>query len=335
MIKMKRIYCLASLILLLLSGVSWGSETLKFELTPEMIEKSWKYESSEGWYVVSVLLNADSKERFLEITKANIGKRLEVHFNGRVVAAAVIKEGISSGVIRIGQDLSKIDASALLEAIGKTSSKKVKKKPEDAPDRNKSKISNADDFLKKVVENIGNYESTGDETFLLSALKRSNIELEENPNNCDAYYWKAIALAKLGCYQKARSVLDEGISRPCEDLARKIASFYLIKGVIAYKADMKDIAYQDYQKAVDYYHERLEANPRDSDALIGVLQTLCLMGQKKEGLELINKMLAKDPNYWVLKQGSKFITDFDSSLYLKKVFRPKRLQADKNAEGCD
>ncbi len=120
---MKQIYLLTLLVMAsLLTTASMAGEivTVKYQLTPQklmstriLIETSPNYPK----YAVIAELNFEEMRVFRKLTKENIGKRLEVFFEGRVLMGAIVKGEIDNGKIGLFDTNDKEEALSLVRDL--------------------------------------------------------------------------------------------------------------------------------------------------------------------------------------------------------------------------
>ena len=105
--------------LILLSGCLTvkGEEILKYELTPEKIERAWISDVQPDAYPVIVQLNKQYRKDFSQLTGTNIGKRLAIIFSGETLISPVIKGEIKSGIIIINKWNSEEDARKFIKTL--------------------------------------------------------------------------------------------------------------------------------------------------------------------------------------------------------------------------
>ena len=94
-----------------------ANETIQYELTKENVKSAMVLEIPKGVFSVEVELTAIEREKFLQLTKNNVEKRLQIIFSEQVVLSAIIKGKIDSGIIRIGKWSSEEQAMAFIKTL--------------------------------------------------------------------------------------------------------------------------------------------------------------------------------------------------------------------------
>ncbi|TAL17602.1 hypothetical protein EPN96_04595 [bacterium] len=124
--KYARTICLIVLILigaLVSSAIAEEGPTVNYELTPEkllaariLITSSAKFPDYPKYSVIAEL-NFEEMRVFRELTKENVGRRLEVSFQGRVLMGAIVKAEIESGTMNVLRTNDKEEALALVREL--------------------------------------------------------------------------------------------------------------------------------------------------------------------------------------------------------------------------
>jgi tetratricopeptide (TPR) repeat protein len=293
-----------------------SSDSVKFNISAEMIKSAWAYNVSQGHSNVNVLLKDEYKRHLSELTENNIGKRLTISFSGKALTTARISSKISSGVVNVGNNLTDEEANSLIVRLGSVNSTIAENKALNNYEESADIIQQQ---LRSVIEDVSKFEAVGDKAVLSKALNKAEAVVQKFPNSCDAYYWKAMVLTKLGEYKRASGSLTEAVNRKCDGIAKRLGSFLFFRGVIEHKAKMQKKAYEDYEMAIHSYQEILETNPKNIDSIIGMCQALSMMDRKKDALELIKNKISEYPEDQMLKKAQKFIQEFDAATYLEHI----------------
>lgn len=98
-----------------------ADEMIQYELSQDKIESVWVSAIEggiyKGLYEVTVKLNEPNREVFSKLTGDNIGRKLEIVFQGHIFTSAVIKERIESGTMSLGKWNSEEEAKKIIEMI--------------------------------------------------------------------------------------------------------------------------------------------------------------------------------------------------------------------------
>ena len=85
---------------------------------PILVDSDFTSGSVESGGLVSLHLKSESQKRFSELTAQNIGKKVGIVVDGRIVSAPVIKSAITGADIQISGSLSEAEAQALVKHLG-------------------------------------------------------------------------------------------------------------------------------------------------------------------------------------------------------------------------
>ena len=319
---MKISFLKATAIIIILScGVLsvWANEGLRFELNHEKVKKAWICESPEGNYVVSVQLNEPYREYFAQLTGNNIGKKLAITFSGQVLINPVIKDRIDSGIIQIGEwrseEAAKKFEGSLLPKFRKDTSKGSENG--EGEKTNTSIKRDAKKYLNMALDSLGKFDLTNDTIFLINGLELIEKAIEADNEYILGYYWKAIMLAKLKEYKRAILTLNAGIEKKYNNEDDKIAKLLFMRGLLRQKTGKKEVAFNDYNRAIKIYRNRLRIEPKNWDAIMNISQALILMDKKKEAVKLLNETIEKYPEEESAKQILEVFKDFDVTKYME------------------
>lgn len=116
---MKRIFYkgMLTVFLLLYGSVLWANGTLQYSISKEKFEDAWVVDTKDGFYSVVIKLKEPYKEEFAKLTAINIGKRLQILFEGQILVEAIIKDEIDSGIISDSGWKSEEDALKFIDTL--------------------------------------------------------------------------------------------------------------------------------------------------------------------------------------------------------------------------
>lgn len=106
--------------------LAFANNSIQFEIrnvsdvivNQQDVEKASATEDSDThkWTVV-VRLTAIGTKRFAAYTKENIGKKLSIVLDGKVLSAPEIKTEISNGTVMLGAEFSKVEAEGIVQPM--------------------------------------------------------------------------------------------------------------------------------------------------------------------------------------------------------------------------
>jgi preprotein translocase subunit SecD len=117
---MKQIFLFTMLsITLLFTAASIASENMgvEYELSPRNIIRVMVLNDSPPKLEVVVILNFEESKAFAALTKKNIGNKLEIVCNGRVLTKAMVRDEIERGAIGVLQTNDKEAALSLVREL--------------------------------------------------------------------------------------------------------------------------------------------------------------------------------------------------------------------------
>jgi tetratricopeptide (TPR) repeat protein len=281
-----------------------SSDSVKFNISAEMIKSAWAYNVSQGHSNVNVLLKDEYKRHLSELTENNIGKRLTISFSGKALTTAKISSKISSGVVNVGNNLTDEEAKTLIVSLGSVNSTIPENKALNNYEESADIIQQQ---LRSVIEDVSKFEAVGDKAVLSKALNKAEAVVQKFPNSCDAYYWKAMVLTKLGEYKRASGSLTEAVNRKCDGIAKRLGKLKCRK------------KHMRTMKWLFIHIRRYSRQILNIDSIIGMCQALSMMDRKKNALELIKNKISEYPEDQMLKKAQKFIQEFDAATYLEHI----------------
>ena len=86
-------------------------------ISGDMVASARARPDAEGRPVVDITLNEAGKARLDALTRANIGRRMAILVDGKVVTAPVIRDEMAQGAAEIAGDFSSADACLMAEEI--------------------------------------------------------------------------------------------------------------------------------------------------------------------------------------------------------------------------
>lgn len=100
----------------------YAEETLQYVLTPDKVEMACVYQirhgMKKGLYEIGINLNEPNKKIFSQLTGDNIGKRLAIIFEGRILIKPItIRAKIDSGAMSGGEWNSEDDARKVVDIL--------------------------------------------------------------------------------------------------------------------------------------------------------------------------------------------------------------------------
>lgn len=306
-------------LLICISRVGWANQALQFELTQEKIETAWMSEIGDGNYAVIVKLNKPHRKDFSQLTASNIDEKLAIVFSGQILTSAVIKGRIDSGIIKVGEWASEEDANEFMQSIVPKFRQNVSEGSKNHTKTKASKRLRAEEYSNLALDSLGNFSLTNDTTFLTNGLELIEKAIEADNQYIVGYYWKATMLTKLKEYEKAISTLNEGIQKNYKDEDDKIVNLFFMRGIVRQKTGNKELAFNDYSKAIEIYRKRLKIDPKNWDATMNISQALILMDKKKEALKFLNETIEKYPEEKTAKKILKAAEDFNIIQYLEHI----------------
>jgi len=219
-------------------------------------------EDSDKKPILGLRFNAEGSKRLAKLTKENIGRRLAIIFEEKVLMAPKIKEAIPNGELVITGKFSRdelIDLELMFKAGGSVRVKVVEvgKLTENNWMGGK---------LKKIILSSSPVSAgTAEEYFNLgfNNVKQGNLSqaileftkaIEMNPGYADAYNNRGVAYAKQGNFNQAAADYNKAIEINPND-----ANAYLNRGRVY---DIQDNILQ----AVSFYTKAIEINPNYAEA---------------------------------------------------------------------
>jgi preprotein translocase subunit SecD len=107
-----------TIVLFLLFGCTlWANGVLQYYITQEKVESAWVVDNKDGSYSVVIKLKEPYKEEFGKITAKNIGKKLQIIFQGQILVQARIQDEIPSGIITVDDWTSAEDALKFIDTL--------------------------------------------------------------------------------------------------------------------------------------------------------------------------------------------------------------------------
>jgi preprotein translocase subunit SecD len=107
------------IILFLNFKIVYADETLQYVLTPDKVEMAWVEDGVKDLYQVIIHLNKPNRKNFSQLTGNNIGKRLAIIFEGRILIQPIIRGKIDSGSIVVELQ-SEDDARQIVDILDPT-----------------------------------------------------------------------------------------------------------------------------------------------------------------------------------------------------------------------
>ena len=104
--------CGAALALTLFVSPSYADK-LSLRVTKAQVE----FDSRTSEPVLSVSLNAESKQALTQFTRANVGRQMRVSVNGKVLTSPVIQEPITGSIIQISGGFEIQEATNLANSL--------------------------------------------------------------------------------------------------------------------------------------------------------------------------------------------------------------------------
>jgi hypothetical protein len=104
-------------LVVLAAGAVLAADAIRYEITPEKVERTWVEEGPGATAWVNVELAGVHGDDFSMLTSRITGRTLEIIFRGRVLDRSVVREKVDSGVIRLPAG-SMDDAKSLGTDIG-------------------------------------------------------------------------------------------------------------------------------------------------------------------------------------------------------------------------
>ena len=105
------------LLFLLYGSTLWANGTLQYYITQEKVETAQVIDNKDGSYSVDIELKESYKKEFAKLTSKNIGKKLQIIFQGQILTEARIQIKINSGIIQVGKWTSPEDALKFIDTL--------------------------------------------------------------------------------------------------------------------------------------------------------------------------------------------------------------------------
>ncbi len=251
--------------------------------TEDIVKVGIKEHDEES--TIDIFLSSDCHSKLFELTKENVGKKINVISNDTILFSVRVNEPIENGEISITFPSNKKDAKQIVKNMGKEPDYYTIVDNNDSSSHPYIKSANNTWVIKCL-----NAQSKGDYKMAEEYAKKA---ISSNPN--DPILYEIIASIKfmqgeinlaIDQYLKARAIIKDEEIYKYPGTFNSLGELYLKLG--------------DYDNSIKYYHELLKADNSNLTAHLGVAKVYEKMGNFEYAIKEYT---------FLSKSGDKYIKD--------------------------